>query len=124
MKKIKSDLRNNKDRILCISKAEGTQDFYYQMKETHDYIWIMQTKFSGSVFAYFRTHGRYEGNGHSLTVKQLYELKNHRNIKLSRIFERLPSLIDYTLEEKLFEYNEKNMPKKEAAHLLPEKLSA
>lgn len=89
---------NNKDRVVCIT-IPGAHEFYYQPAATGERIWLFETTFSGSVFAYFRSKGRnLRDRGFSLTVKELYQFKDYRNPKLTRIMERIPAMIDYTLK--------------------------
>lgn len=99
MKKIKTNV-NQKDRIVCVT-IPGCHQFYYQPYGTKDRYWLFDTKdFSGSVFAYFRKHGRHLNDiGFSITLKELYEFKEHRNPKLCKLMERIPSQVDYVVRE-------------------------
>lgn len=92
MKKITAP-HTNKDRVICVV-SPCKLDFYYQPVRTNDRLWLMQTPFSGSVFAYFRDHGR----NMSLTIAEVYNFSKHKNPKLSRLFSRLPSAIEYVIK--------------------------
>lgn len=99
MKRISMN-HDNKDRIICVSDI-GKHKFYYQPVGTKERLWLFDTKsFSGSVFAFFRKHGRnLEGIGFSMTIKELYEAGNGRNKKISKIMDRIPGQIEYVLRE-------------------------
>lgn len=99
MKKIKMN-HNNKDRIICVSDI-GKHKFYYQPVGTKEHLWLFDTKnFSGSVFAFFRKHGRnLDGVGFSMTIKELYEVSNCHNVKITKILERIPAQVEYVLRE-------------------------
>ena len=99
MRKIKSSF-NQKDRVICVT-VPGGHEFYYQPAGSRDRILLFVTRgFSGSVFAYFRDKGRnLEGQGHSLTVRELYRFKDFRNVKLTAVIQRIPAMIDYVLRE-------------------------
>lgn len=99
MKRISMN-HDNKDRIICVSDI-GKHKFYYQPVGTKERLWLFDTKtFSGSVFGFFRKHGRnLEGIGFSMTIKELYEAGNGRNKKISKIMDRIPGQIEYVLRE-------------------------
>ncbi len=97
MKKINAKF-NNKDRIICTA-VDGSNEFYYQPAGTKQRFWLFKTKrFSGSVFSFFRKHGRnLDGLGFSLTIKEIYELGRSRNCKLSKIMELIPIHTEYVI---------------------------
>ena len=99
MKRIKMN-HNNKDRIICITET-GKHKFYFQPVGTKERFWLFDTKkFSGSVFAFFRKHGRnLDGLGFSMTVKELYEI-NSRNVKTAKILDQIPRQVEYVLRER------------------------
>lgn len=99
MKKINKK-HDNKDRIICVTDI-GKHKFYYQPVGTKERFWLFDTKnFSGSVFAFFRKHGRnLDGIGFSMTIKELYEVGNGHNVKISKIMDRIPVQIEYVLRE-------------------------
>lgn len=100
MKKIKAKF-NSKDRIVCVTIPGGHQ-FFYQPFGTKDRYWLFDVKdFSGSIFAYFRNHGRNLNDlGYSITLNELYyEFKGYRNPKLSKLVERIPSQVEYVIRE-------------------------
>lgn len=99
MKKINKK-HDNKDRIICVSES-GKHKFYYQPVGTKERFWLFETKnFSSSVFVFFRKYGRcLDGIGFSMTVKEVYEINNNYNIKLSKILDRIPGQIEYVLRE-------------------------
>lgn len=99
MKKINTN-HDNKDRIICVSDV-GKNKFYYQPVGTKERLWLFDTKnFSGSVFAFFRRHGRnLDGIGFSMTVKELYEVGNGHNVKIAKILDRIPAQVEYVLRE-------------------------
>lgn len=100
MKKIKVK-HDNKDRIICVSKT-GKHKFYFQSVGTKERLWLFDTKnFSGSVFAFFRKHGRnLDDIGFSMTVKELYEVSNGHNVKINKILDRIPTQVEYVLRER------------------------
>lgn len=100
MKKINTN-HDNKDRIICVSDY-GKHKFYYQPAGTRDRFWLFDTKnFSGSVFSFFRKHGRcLDGIGFSMTVRELYEIGNGRNVKINKILYRIPAQVKYVLCER------------------------
>ena len=91
---------DNKDRIICVS-GSGKLKFYYQPFGTRERIWFFDTKnFSSSVFAFFCKYGRcLDDIGFSMTIKEIYEISNKRNVKLTRIIERIPIQVEYVLRE-------------------------
>ena len=98
MRKMK-EKHNQKDRIVCVS-LPGKQSFYYQPVGTKECLWLFDTDFSGSVFAFFRQKGRcLEGRGFSLTCKELFEIGYGRNKKINKILDRIPAQADYVLRE-------------------------
>lgn len=99
MKKINMK-HDNKDRIICVSES-GKHKFYYQPVGTKDRLWLFDTKnFSGSVFAFFRKYGRcLDGIGFSMTVKEMHEIGNNHNAKLTKILDRIPAQVEYVLRE-------------------------
>lgn len=99
MKKIHACI-NQKDRIIC-EAIPGALVFYYQPAGTKDRVQLFATEaFSGSVWAFFRDHGRnMNDRGFSLTIKQLYEFKEYRNAKLAHIINRIPAQVEYVLRE-------------------------
>lgn len=99
MKKINMK-HDNKDRIICVSES-GKHKFYYQPVGTKERLWLFDTKnFSGSVFAFFRKYGRcLDGIGFSMTVKEMYEIGNNHNAKLTKILDRIPAQVEYVLRE-------------------------
>ena len=98
MRKMKAK-HNEKDRIVCVS-LPGKQKFYYQPVGTKEHLWLFDTDFSGSVFAFFRKNGRsLDGCGFSLTCKELYKLGYGRNPKINKILDRIPAQADYVLRE-------------------------
>lgn len=92
MKKINAP-HSNKDRVVC-EATPGKLDLHFQPIRTNDRMWLMQIPFSGSVFAYFRDQGR----NMSLTIAEVYGFKSYKNPKLSRLFSRLPSAIEYVIK--------------------------
>ena len=98
MKKINK--KDNKDRIICVSES-GKHKFYYHPVGTKDRLWLFNTKnFSRSVFIFFRKHGRcLDGIGFSITIKELYEVGNNHNAKISKILERIPVQVEYVIRE-------------------------
>ena len=101
MKKIKASF-NQKDRIVCVTEQE-CHKIYYQPVGSREQILLFKTdEFSGSVFAYFRDKGRnLNGRGFSLTIRELYEFKHFHNVKLTTVINRIPTMIDYVLRERL-----------------------
>lgn len=101
MKKIKASF-DQKDRIICVTNP-GCHEFYYQPVGSKERILLFMTdEFSGSVFAYFRDKGRnMKGRGFSLTIRELYEFKRFHNVKLTSVINRIPTMIDYVLRERL-----------------------
>lgn len=102
MKKIRANY-DSKDRVICVT-TEGQHSFYYQPTKEKVRYWLFSTKdFSGSIFAYFRKYGRcMDGNGFSLTIKEIYEFKSYGKngkSKLGRVFGRIPGQIEYVLHE-------------------------
>ena len=96
MKKIRA-IHSDKDRVICVATS-GKLDFYYQPVRDTACMWLHQILFSGSVFAYFRNHGcNMNSYGYSLTIGELYKFSDYKNPKLSRLFSRLPSIIDYVI---------------------------
>lgn len=87
------EVKTNKDRVICVV-SPCKLDFYYQPVRTNDRLWLMQTPFSGSVFAYFRDQGR----NMSLTIAEVYSFKSYKSPKLSHLFSRLPSAIEYVIK--------------------------
>lgn len=92
---------NDNDRVICVaSKPNGQLDFFFQRAGSNDRKWLLWIPFSGSIFCYFRDHGRnLEGYGWSLTIRQIYQFHDFSNPKLSRLISRLPGTIDYVLRE-------------------------
>ena len=101
MKKIKASF-DQKDRVVCVTD-QGYHKFFYQPVGSKERILLFVTnEFSGSVFAYFRDKGRnMNGRGFSLTIRELYEYKRFRNVKLTTVINRIPVMIDYVLRERL-----------------------
>ena len=99
MKKIRKR-HDNKDRIICVSDTNRHR-FFYQPVGTQERFWLFDTKkFSGSVFAFFRKHGRcLDGIGFSITLKQLYETGNNHNAKITKILDRIPAQVEYVICE-------------------------
>ena len=99
MKKINACI-NQKDRIVC-EAILGALVFYYQPAGTKDRVQLFKTDaFSGSVWAYFRDHGRnMNDRGISITIKQLYMFKEYRNAKLAHIINRIPAQVEYVIRE-------------------------
>lgn len=99
MKKINTK-HDNKDRIICVSES-GKHKFYYQPVGTRNRFWLFDTKsFSGSVFAFFRKYGRcLDGIGFSMTVREMHEIGNNHNAKLTKILDRIPAQVEYVLRE-------------------------
>ena len=100
MKKINAK-HDNKDRVICVSES-GKHKFYYQPVGTRERYWLFDTKnFSGSVFVLFRKYGRcIDGIGYSMTVKEMYEIGNNHNAKLTKIFDRIPAQVEYVLRDR------------------------
>ena len=101
MKRIKSASVDKKDRVVCVT-VTGAHIFYYQPCGSDKRFYLFTTEdFSGSVFVYFRDHGRCaDGRGFSLTIQELYEDRRmYRNPKIGKLFDRLPGLIDCVLRE-------------------------
>lgn len=92
---------NQKDRVICVT-VDGGHEFYYQPARSNDRILLFtMDKFSGSVFAFFRDKGRnLSDRGFGLTIKELYEFKDFKNPKLTRVIERIPGMIEYVLRER------------------------
>lgn len=100
MRKIKKT--DNKDRIICVTVV-GKHRFYYQPVGSKERIWLFDTKhFSGSVFGFFRKHGRnLDGIGFSLTLRELHNLSNsHHNVKIAKILDRIPAQVEYVIRER------------------------
>lgn len=99
MKRINAK-HDNKDRIVCVTTTDK-HEFYYQPVNSKEILWLFDTKeFSGSVFAYFRNHGKkYKDKSYSLTIKELYEFKNYSNSKLAKIIQRIPNMVEYVICE-------------------------
>ena len=98
MRKMK-EKHNEKDRIVCVA-LPGKQSFYYQPVGTKERLWLFDTDFSGSVFAFFRKNGRcLDGRGFSLTCRELYKLGCGRNPKINKVLDRIPAQADYVLRE-------------------------
>ena len=99
MKRIKIN-HNDNDRIICVTE-DGKHSFYYQPFGKKNRLWLFDTKnFSGSVFAFFRKHGRTnDGIGFSMTVKEFYKIENNQNVKIRKIMERIPVQVEYVLRE-------------------------
>lgn len=100
MRKIKKS-HNQKDRIICVT-AMDRHSFYYQPVGSKERIWLFDTKhFSGSVFGFFRNHGRnLDGIGFSLTLRELHDLGNDHNVKIAKILDRIPAQVEYVIQEK------------------------
>ena len=97
---------SEKDRIVCVATS-GKLDFYYQPEHTNDRFWLLQQPFSGSIWHYFQNKGcNMFGHGFSLTISELYMFRNFKNPKLSRLFSRLPSSIDYVIKNEGEDYLE------------------
>lgn len=107
MRKIKANI-SQKDRIISVNIPGGNK-FYYQPAGSNERLFLFATNdFSGSVFTYFRDKGReIKGIGYSLTIKELYNFRSYHNPKLTRIINRIPTMIDYVISEQLEE--EKNV---------------
>lgn len=91
---------SNKDRVVCVS-IPGKQWFYYQPAGGSHRVYLFETEFSGSVFAYFRDRGRnLADRGFSLTIQELYEHHCRRNPKIDFLLRRLPRAIDRAMREK------------------------
>ena len=99
MKKINTK-HDNKDRIICVSES-GKHRFYYQPVGTRERFWLFDTKnFSGSVFAFFRKYGRcLDDIGFSMTVKEMHEIGNNHNAKITKILDRIPAQVEHVLRE-------------------------
>lgn len=69
---------SDKDRVVCVS-IPSKQWFYYQPARGNHRVYLFETEFSGSVFAYFRDRGR--------------------NPKIDFLLRRLPGAIDRALRE-------------------------
>mgnify|MGYP004474024925 CR=1 FL=1 len=97
MKKIKKT-HSNKDRIICVSESDKHK-FYYQPVKTKERIWLFDTKkFSGSVFAFFSKYGRcIEGVGFSLTLNEIYAKGYNHNVKIAKVLDRIPSMVEYVI---------------------------
>lgn len=114
MKKIKMN-HSNSDRIICVT-TEGQHNFYYQPFGMKDRYWLVKCNFSGSIFTYFRDHGRnMEGAGYSVTIREFYNFR-HENVKLNRLMDRIPSLVDYVIKEHLNNVEVQKMPVIEYPH--------
>lgn len=109
MKKINASI-NQKDRIVC-EAIPGALVFYYQPAGTKDRVQLFEAEaFSGSVWAYFRDHGRnMNDRGFSITIKQLYEFKEYRNAKLAHIINRIPAQVEYVIREHISSTGHSNM---------------
>lgn len=100
MKKINAK-HSDKDRIICATSS-STHEFFYQPVDSKDKLWLFSTAFSGSVFTYFRDHGRGMGEGRfSLTLKEFYRFKEYRNYTLANLMDRIPKQIEYVIKELL-----------------------
>jgi hypothetical protein len=100
MRKIKHNF-HTKDRVICVA-LQGEIKFYYQAFGTRERIDLFKDfiPYSGSLFNYFRQRGRcLSDRGFSLTLNELYERKKYENVKLAKLFDRLPSAIDRALSE-------------------------
>lgn len=93
---------DDKDQVICVTD-NGKHSFYYRPANTLERIWLFDTKtFSGSIFVFFRKHGRNLGSkSFSMSLKELYELGNTRNCKINKIMDRIPRQIEYVLREDL-----------------------
>ena len=90
---------SDKDRVVCVS-IPSKQWFYYQPARGNHRVYLFETEFSGSVFAYFRDRGRnLADRGFSLTIQELYEHHCRRNPKIDFLLRRLPGAIDRALRE-------------------------
>ncbi|KIR01328.1 hypothetical protein P261_00142 [Lachnospiraceae bacterium TWA4] len=105
MRKI-NERHSDKDRIVCVSLADK-QKFYYQPHKSNNRIWLFDTEFSGSVFAYFRKKGRnIADRGFSLTIREIYQFNNYKNEKMARVFQRIPVQVNYVLKNEIYAVNE------------------
>ena len=121
MKKIKAITRNDNDRIIWIT-ADGNHNIYYQPFNGKEKHWIMQCKYSRSIYTYFHGNGKRVGTEeYSLTVRQFYKFRAHHNLKLGHLMSRLPGLIDYVLQS--HENDIGNMSKISINHLHRHKTS-
>lgn len=100
LKIIKNNI-NQKDRVICVTTS-GKHELYYQSAGSKKRTFIFATvNFSGSVFDYIRNKGRnLSEKGLSLTIKELYEYKEYRNVKLTRVINRIPKMIEQAIREK------------------------
>lgn len=101
MRKIMASF-DQKDRVVCVTN-QGCHVFYYQPVGSKERILLFMTdEFSGSVFAYFRDKGRnMNGRGFGLTIRELYAFKRFHNVKLTSVINRILTMIDYVLRERL-----------------------
>lgn len=99
MRKINAQ-HNSCDRVVCV-KAPDKLRFYYQPARSGERIWLFDThKFSGSVFAYFREHGRsVHGEDRSITLRELYRFKDYGSFKLAKVMQRIPGQVEYVIRE-------------------------
>ena len=118
MKKINA---NEKDRVICVSSSNGKQDFYFQQGKG-ERVWLFQSNFSGSVFNFFREHGHMTELGFSLTIRQIYSLKNkaYANVKITRIFDRLPGAVNYVIAYELTDDKVLPVPDEHVIYTLPD----
>lgn len=99
MKKINNASVSQKDRIIC--ETSNVHKFYYQPYKSNELLYLFTKDRSPSICSLFEGYGvRMNGSNFSLTLKQLYEhRKLYRNHKIKEIFDRIPSMVQYVLNE-------------------------
>lgn len=101
MKKIKNSSVNQKDRIIC-ETTSNIYKFYYESYKSNEQLYLFKKDRSPSISSFFEDYGvRMNGVNYSMTLKQFYEhRKLYRNHKLKEIFDRIPSMVTYVLNER------------------------
>lgn len=124
-------MKNNKDRIICVSNAvsskeqykgknkykdssynrtvvRGYHTFYYQPANSTERFYLFSTKrYSLSIAAAFAENGMLVSDGqsaqtHSITLGEFYRLKcRHHNYALNKVFERISIWIDDVIRYEL-----------------------
>lgn len=101
MKKVKNSSVNQKDRIIC-ETTSNIHKFYYEPYKSNEQLYLFKKDRSPSISSFFEDYGvRMNGVNYSMTLKQFYEhRKLYRNHKLKEIFDRIPSMVTYVLDER------------------------
>jgi len=122
-------VKNNKDRIICVSKVTSSEEqqknklkdscyknisirgyhtFYYQPVNSTERFYLFSTKrYSRSIAAAFAERGmlvsdRQSIQTHSITLKEFYHLKAcHQSYVLNKICDRIPVWINDVIRNEL-----------------------